>query len=165
MGIKLGIKPRQKSVATIGGYSDNRKLNDVLKTLKGDIQSDIPFLIWLLENPDSFLALPGKINLYNHDCLHILLNKGFSLEDEAFLIGFCMGNDMNTRPIHCLIFKFISQYLYPRKSRFNKQHLQSFDLGFKYGQEVSFKNINKFNFSLYVDYNLTEIRELLNMKI
>ncbi|MBD2663507.1 hypothetical protein B6N60_03401 [Richelia sinica FACHB-800] len=163
MGIKLGIKLRQKSVVAIDNYSEDRKLNDVLKTLKGDIQSDIPFLIWLLENPDSFLALPGKISLYNHDCLHILLNKGFSLEDEAFLIGFCMGNDMNTKPIHCLIFKCISQYLYPRKSRFNKNHLQSFDLGFAYGREVSFKNINNFDFSLYIDYTLAEIRELLNL--
>lgn len=50
--------------------------------------------MWLLENPDSPLPFAGKIDLYRHDCLHLLLERGLSVEDEAFVVGFTMGNDL-----------------------------------------------------------------------
>ena len=50
----------------------------------------IPFVIWLLENPNSLLTLPGKISLRHHDYLHVLLDRGISPQNEAFLIGFTM---------------------------------------------------------------------------
>jgi len=43
--------------------------------IRGDCQSSIPFLVWLLENPHSSLALPGKIYLREHDYLHLLLEE------------------------------------------------------------------------------------------
>ncbi len=66
-------------------------LEAAIREINGDPASSIPFLVWLLENLASPIALPGKIDLYCHDCLHVLLNKGFSLEDEAFVVGFTMG--------------------------------------------------------------------------
>lgn len=50
-------------------------LHDAYLTLAGDPPSKIPFFVWLFENPRSPLALPGKIDLYQHDCLHLLLKK------------------------------------------------------------------------------------------
>lgn len=93
-------------------------LLDSLESIKRDKQCQIPWIVRLLENPQSPFALPGKIDLFNHDCLHILLEREFSLQDEAFIIGFCMGNDPQTKPNHVKIFKTVSSYLYPKKYRF-----------------------------------------------
>ena len=55
-------------------------------------QSDIHWFVWLLENPKSPFRLSGAVNLFNHDIIHILLNRGMDVDDEAYVIGFTMGN-------------------------------------------------------------------------
>lgn len=165
MAIKLTTGAKNTTSVTIGNYTSQHTLKNVYQTLKGDKQSDIPFMVWLLENPQSFLPFPGKIDLCRHDYLHILLGRGFSLEDESFIVGFTMGNDIKTKSWHCLIFKFISKYLYSPNYRFTQQHLLSFDLGFRYGRKVKIKNINNLNFSIYENKTISEIRKELGIDI
>ena len=143
----------------------NHTLRSAYEAMDGDSQSEIPFLVWLLENPDSPLSLPGKIYLYKHDYLHILLERGFSLYDEAFIIGFTMGNDLNTKWLHVYLFKLISSIFYPKKYRFSEKHFQEFNLGFMYGKEVQTKNINSIDFQAYEYKKISEIREKLGMNI
>ena len=90
------------------------------------IQRDqrVPFRVWLLENPQSFMALPSNISLPNHDCLHLLLNRGFSPEDEAFILGFTMGNDLDNSWLHIRLFKLANRLFYPQKYQFNREHLK-----------------------------------------
>lgn len=154
MGIKLADGLLLQNSLTLG---------EAYKKFVGDRPSDIPFAIWLIENPDSPIALPGKISLAAHDCIHLLLNRGLSLEDEAFVIGFTMGNDDNTNRFYQLLFKFISMHFYPNKYRFNKSHLVDFDLGFALGKKTSFRNINLFDFSCYYSKTIAEIRLILNL--
>lgn len=59
----------------------DQKINE-FKTLKKALlefclntKEEIPWIVRLLENPQSPLALSGKISLFDHDCLHILLNR------------------------------------------------------------------------------------------
>ena len=80
-------------------------------------------MIRLLENPESIFPLPGKINLYNHDCLHILLALGISLFDEAFVVGFTMGSDLKTNRFHVAVFKFLSNLLGRVDGRYDPPHL------------------------------------------
>ncbi len=47
----------------------NKTLKEALQEFRLDKKEDIPWIIKLLENPLSPLALPGKISLFNHDCL------------------------------------------------------------------------------------------------
>lgn len=49
--------------------------------------------VWMVENPESPFALAGAIDLYDHDCVHCVLDRGLLLPDEAFVIGYTMGND------------------------------------------------------------------------
>lgn len=140
-------------------------LHDSYEQINGDPPSTIPFLIWLLENPDSPLPFPGKIDLFRHDCLHLLLERSFSLYDEAFIIGFTMGNDSHTRWFHVVLLKLISKLFYPQKFRFNSQHLIAFDLGYLYGSKVRTKNINKIDFNSYQHKTIAEIREELGIDI
>lgn len=96
----MGIKLNSSSNVKLLSGNNSLTLGEAYQALSGSSPSDIPFLSELLENPDSPIALRCKIYLEDHDCLHLLLNRGLSLEDEAFIIGFTMGNDLKTKNIY-----------------------------------------------------------------
>ena len=146
-------------------YQSHLTLKDCLQSLKGDEQSDIPFMVRLLENPESMLPLPGKINLYNHDCLHILLDRGISLLDEAFVVGFTMGSDLNTNRFHVVFFKFLSNLLYPQQYKFNQKQFKLFDIAFNYGRKLKVKNLNQLDFKNYENKKVGELRKILGINL
>ena len=117
------------------------------RTTKG--ADNIHWLIWLLENPKSPLHLHGACKLKNHDYIHVILNRGQAIEDEAFVIGFTMGNDDRTRIWEKKLFKFISHWLYPKNDRFTKKHLEIYDRGWEYGQSKlqHFQRIGEFDWN------------------
>ena len=106
------------------------------------VQKQIHWFIWLMENPNSPIALTGAIDLYNHDIIHILLDRGMDIRDEAMVIGFTMGNSNKTRSWVRWIFLFISQHLYPDGYKFDEHDLFEFERGFAYGYTRPTKNIH-----------------------
>lgn len=102
--------------------------------------TEIPLIVWLLENPESIISLPGKISLQDHDYLHSLLDCNRSPTGEAIVIGSCMGSDPNTKKIHILIFKLFARYVYPQAYKLSKKDLTNFDRGFDYGKYLYRKN-------------------------
>lgn len=141
----------------------NQTLGSAYQQINLDNQSDIPLIIRLLENPASPIALPGKISLRNHDCLHIILGIGVSPADEAFIIGFTMGNDDRTRSWHVKLFKLVSRFVYPLKYRFTLQDLDLFDLGFEYGKRHKYRNINQIEFDWFYRTEIKKIRKMLGI--
>ena len=109
-------------------------LNIFLKINTVKKQKDISWLVWLIENPKSPFHLHGAATLHDHDHIHVLLGRGQANDDEAFVIGFTMGNDDRTKSWEAKLFKFISRWLYPKSERFTKKQLKTFDSGFKYGR-------------------------------
>ena len=109
-------------------------LNIFSKTNTVKKQKDISWLVWLIENPKSPFHLHGAATLHDHDHIHVLLGRGQANDDEAFVIGFTMGNDDRTKSWEAKLFKFISRWLYPKSERFAKKQLKTFDSGFKYGR-------------------------------
>ena len=136
---------------------------DIYAAIDEAVTTNIPFWVWLIENPDSPIPMPGKISLYNHDYLHILLGRDRSPEDEAFVVGFTMGNDPQTKWYHVVIFKLFSYLIYPQLYKLNYQQLKIFDLGFAYGRNISFKNIHTINFDNYKYYPLADLRSLFKI--
>jgi len=141
----------------------SERLVDAIAAMKGDPSDAIPFVVRLLENPASPLALPGMIDLYRHDCLHLLLGRGFSLHDEAFVVGFTMGNDLRTNGLHLFIFKVCSLLLYPRPYRFDPSHLPSFDAGVAMGRKARVRNINQLDFHACQHQPLSALREWIGI--
>lgn len=141
-------------------FSDSITLKQAYKEFMADAnaQSEIPLIIRLLENPKSPFALPGNIDLFGHDCFHILLNRGKSAFDEAFVIGVTMGNDPRTNKFHLLLFKMSSSALYPEPYRFNETHLVAFDLGFHYGRN-QLNQVYGVKFSSLMDLKLGDLRK------
>lgn len=123
----------------------------------------IPFVIWLLENPKSLLALPGKISLHRHDYIHILLGRGISPQDEAFVIGFTMGNDFKTNKLHLFIYKLFAKFIYPYPYNFSTLDLINFSLGFTYGRKIKIKQLNEINFEIYQDKTIGYLRNFFGI--
>jgi hypothetical protein len=136
---------------------DDSMLTVAYENLQGDPQSDIPALMWLLENPNSPLALPGSISLYNHDCMHLILQQGFSAENEAYVVGFSMGNDLRTKWWHLMIIKVVSLYVYPKKYRWQASNVVAFERGVKTGQQTKVKNLNQ---CMPIEWNHKTVREI-----
>ena len=143
---------------------EKSKVEDIYSVLKKDDAADIPFWVWLLENPQSPLPMPGKISLYNHDYLHILLGRDQAPEDEAFIVGFTMGNDPQTKWYHIFILKIFSYLIYPKLYKLNRQQMKVFDLGFAYGKKLSLQEIHKINFADYKHYALSALRNLFGIR-
>ena len=129
--------------------------------------STIHWFVWLLENPKSPVSLTGAIDLYNHDIIHILLDRGMLNRDEAMVIGFTMGNSETTSSRVRWLFEFCARYLYPVSYRFNEYDLLEFERGFAYGYTRSRRNIHLAKFDVKRD--VAEIRkewgiELINIR-
>ena len=143
---------------------DNWTLAAACEELKGDPATDIPFLMWLLENPDSPFALPGNIGLYNHDCMHLILKQGFSSENEAYVVGFSMGNDVRTNWLHQWAIKISSVWLYPKKYRWHPSNVTAFEQGLKVGRATKIKNLNRSIPETWHNKILPEIRDELGLE-
>jgi hypothetical protein len=142
---------------------DSWTLAAACQELQGDPATDIPWLMWLLENPDSPFALPGSIGLYNHDCMHLILKQGFSSENEAYVVGFSMGNDVRTNSLHLWVIQTASVWLYPKKYRWHPANVAAFDRGLKLGRATKMKNLNQVMPEVWQHKTLPEIRCELGM--
>ena len=142
---------------------DQLTLQGAYQTLQGDPASKIPFLVWFMENPDSPLPLPGKIPLYHHDCLHLLLRQGFNSVGEAYIVGFSMGNDRRTRWYHLLIFKLVACFLYPYPYRFHPSDLRHFNAGAKRGRSTRMLDLSPSILSRWERSPLLELRQVLRL--
>ena len=122
-------------------------MNIFLKTNTAKKQKNISWLVRLIENPKSPFHLHGASTLHDHDHIHVLLRRGQANDDEAFVIGFTMGNDDRTKSWEAKLYKFISRWLYPKAEQFTKNQLKIFDSGFKYGQSKLnlYKRIGEFD--------------------
>ena len=130
-------------------------------------QNKIHWFVWLIENPKSPISLTGAIDLYNHDIIHLLLDRGMLNRDEAMVIGFTMGNSETTSSWVRWLFEFCARYLYPESYRFNERDLLEFERGFAYGYTRSRRNIHLAKFDVKQD--IEEIRkewdiELINIR-
>jgi hypothetical protein len=136
-------------------------LKEAYAQLEKDEASAMPFLIWLLENPDSPISFPGQIYLRDHDYVHILLGRKQSAEDEAYVLGFTMGSDTQTNWIYLAIFKFFAKYLYPQKYRLGTKELRVFEKGLFTARQIKITALNRFDFTAHEDQTIASLRQML----
>jgi hypothetical protein len=144
---------------------DSTTLELAYQSLQGDAPSEIPKVVWLLENPASPFALPGNIDLFGHDCIHLLLKQGFASANEAYVVGFTMGNDLRTTSIHFNFFKFACLFLYPPKYRLTFAEIAILEKGFKKGRSIPTKNLNQLDLEQWNDKTLRELRKEIELEI
>ncbi len=143
--------------------NDDKTLGELLQTLPGNPPGDIHWLVRLIENPKSRFHLPGAVDLYRHDCIHIILGRGLLAQDEAFVVGFTMGAASNIKPWHRHVFKFVARFLYPRIYRLKKRHLQIYDMAFDMVRQSACRDIQDVDFKSLENLTLGEIRHRLGI--
>ena len=149
------------------------KLNDDTFTLQQSLnqmeefklhQDEVPFAIQLVENPKYDIGLfAGNVDLFTHDCIHIVLGRGLLLKDEAFVIGYTMGSTKRMSRLRRNMFMFCSKYLYPKEYKFGEEERFIFNLGIAAGSK-SGEDLSKVDFSWLLDHKIKDIRELLGVK-
>ena len=100
-------------------------------------QEDVPLIIKLTENPNYLTArlLGGAVDLFTHDCIHILLGRGILVKDEAFVIGYTMGSSKKMSRLRRNLFMFICKHFYPEGYKFGEEERYVFNSAVLLGQK------------------------------
>ena len=137
----------------------DKTLRETLGGMPGDPQHKIPWQVRLFENPNSWFAMPGAVNLRDHDCIHALLCTSFYPDDEAFTVGWTMGTSNRLGKLRLQLFKLWSRFGYPGQYAWTKQNLAYFDKGFNLGRESKIRDVDRFDWEPHLDRTLAELRD------
>jgi len=125
---------------------------------------DVPLIIKLVENPKYSTSnlFTGAVDLFTHDCIHIVLGRGILPKDEAFVIGFTMGSTKRVGWWRRNLFMFVSKYLYPDEYRFGEEERFVFSMGVMAGSLCE-TDLSEVKFCSLSSSNIGEIRDYLKI--
>jgi len=135
------------------------RLEETLATMKDFalVQEDIPFIIKFVENPKYDIGLfAGYVDLFAHDCIHILLGRGLLIKDEAFVIGYTMGSSRKMFRWRRNLFMFCAKHLYPEGYGFGEEERFVFNMGVLAGSKCP-TDLSKVDFKKLLNSNVGEI--------
>lgn len=121
--------------------NDRRSMQQLLDSLPGADEGAIPMAVQWFEDPSSPLALPGAVSLAWHDAIHILLGRGLLDQDEAFVVGFAMGNASTFRGEDAVTLRNALAHDYPEPFRVHGPKLAVFDLGIEAGRSIGIPDL------------------------
>lgn len=142
-----------------GDYSENTSLAEVLNSMPPSPIGGIPRIIQLFENPTSPYCLSGPTDLRTHDIIHILLGRGMLQQDEAFVIGYSMGNAYNASALDRMWFLKIATNNYPHPFTFSKTDAQVYNLAFDFGLSSKEKDIHNLDVSKLLSASVLSVRQ------
>lgn len=127
-------------------------------------QEDVPLVIKLTENPKyiSSKLFTGAVDLFSHDCIHVLLGRGLLTKDEAFVIGYTMGSAKKMRRWRRNLFLWVCKHLYPEGYSFGEEERYVFYSGVMAGSRCP-TDLSKVNFKELLDYKVQGVREKLGI--
>jgi hypothetical protein len=150
---------------------DQRTLRNAYESLMsvGNSQAEVPLVVRLAENPEyNFSGLgffKGRVTLEQHDYIHIILGRGLTLMDEAFVIGFTMGSTDRVSTHEANLFDWINHILYPKPYRFTEEGRQVFKDAVALGYVSDCKPLDTVDFHPMLDWPLRKIREEIHLEV
>ena len=134
----------------------------------GNSQEEVPLIVRLMENP-AFDMPPlsmfrGRVNLEQHDCIHLLLGRGTTLMDEAFTIGFTMGSTKRMSTSATDLFAAVAERIYPKAYRFPLPSVRVFRDAVHLASISNCRRLDAVDFKALMDLPLREIRERLGVE-
>lgn len=128
-------------------------------------QEDVPLRIKIVENPKYKISklFGGAVDLFTHDCIHVLLGRGLLLKDEAFVIGYTMGSTKSTPRWKRNLFMFITKYVYPHGYKFYEEERYVFYSGVMAGSKCK-TDLSAVDFSKHLDYKVSALRQKLGVE-
>lgn len=150
-------------------FSNGRKLKTVLRGMEDwRLEAkEVPWIIRAIENPKSPLCdfdfFPGCVDLFSHDCIHIILGRGILPKDEAFVIGYTMGSTKRVGRFREWLFLWIARWLYPEGYKFYEEERQVFQWGVMAGKHCK-KDLTKIDFEPMRNNSISAIRKVLGIE-
>ena len=130
--------------------------------------NEAPLMISLLEKAQS--VLPGVdlfaagFDLFQHDCIHILLGRGLLAADEAFTIGFTLGCAKKTTNTEYSLYAFVSQRLYPNVHKFTEHEIAILKDAIRLSFISNCVALDCFDFSKWLDEPVGTIRDVVGIE-
>ncbi|WTX00780.1 hypothetical protein OG216_45895 (plasmid) [Streptomycetaceae bacterium NBC_01309] len=146
------------------GLEDSTILRAAYTAMPGDPQTSIPWPVRLAENPASPIALPGAVDLFGHDCIHIVLGRGALPQDEAFIVGTTMGASGRLRGWQQSLFTAWARATYRGPFRWTAADRQIFELAVRFGRTSGMHPLHSVNWHAMLDVPLGEIRRSLGIQ-
>ena len=146
-------------------------LREGMERLKaiGNLQSEVPLIVRLMENPafdmPPLSMFQGRVNLEQHDCIHLLLGRGTTLMDEAFTIGFTMGSTKRMSTSATDLFAKVAERIYPKAYRFPPAAAKVFRDAVHLASISNCPRLDAVDFSALMDLPLRQIRERLKIEV
>ena len=140
------------------------RLRDVYRTLPVEPAGSIPWSVKTLESPRSPIALPGAVDSFAHDCIHIVLGRGLLAQDQAFVLGFTMGS-ARVPSWQRHLFRHCARHLYGRAHRFSEQDAEVFDFSCDAARRSSAFALHRVDFRKLLERRLAEIRRFLGIDL
>ena len=132
-------------------------------------QMEVPLIVKLIENPKyqipNHQIFHGAVTLRQHDFIHIILGRGYTIADEAFVIGFTMGTTDKVSTLEAWLYCKAACHLYPKAYRFKPDHARIFRDAVAAGYISACHPLDTFNFEDVLDLSLREIRQILGLEI
>ena len=127
-------------------------------------QKEVPLIIKLTENPNYITSklFTGAVNLFSHDCIHVLLGRGLLPKDEAFVIGYTMGSGKKMKRWRRNLFLWVTKYLYPEGYEFTEEERYIFYSGVMAGSKCS-SDLSKIEFEKLINYKIDHVRQDLGI--
>ena len=121
----------------------------------------IPWYVSLLENPASPLSLAGAVDIFTHDCIHIVLGRGTLSQDEAFVIGFTMGASGKLSSLQHRLFALCARFMYRGTYRFSDIDQRVFDRAVSLALQMRPVPLHSVAYERLMDRPLGEVRAIL----
>ncbi len=136
-------------------------------SLVGAAADSIPLMVQVVENPKYRIPgldlFHGRVELQQHDAIHILLGRGLLNKDEGFTIGFTMGSSRKVSTIEEEVFASIASHLYPHPYRFNAEDIEVFRDGLRLAYIMGCNPLENIEFNDYSDFRLSELRAAIGI--
>ena len=145
------------------GLEDSDTLRDVYESMPGDGPAAMPWYVRAVENPASPAALPGAVDLFGHDCVHILLGRGMHSQDEAFVVGATMGSSRRLTGWQQQFYLAWSRLLYRGPYRFSRIDRMVFGIGVEFGRCQCARPLSGVPWPELMDRKLGELRAELGI--
>lgn len=135
----------------------------------GNTATQVPLIVRLAENPAYHYGglgfFKGRISLEQHDYTHIILGRGLTLMDEAFVIGFTMGSSDKVSTFEEKLFAFLASRVYPKPYRFPRDGVRVYRDGVHLGYVSAVTSIEEIDFKPMLDWPLGKVRETIGLEV
>src|SRR6478736_6469717 len=134
----------------------------------GNPQSEVPWIVRIMENPvfdvPPLSMFRGRVTLEQHDCIHLLLGRGTTLMDEAFVVGFTMGSTKRMRSSATELFGTVAGHFYPKAYRFPPAAGRVFRDAVNLAAISNCQPLDHVDFNPLMDYPLREVRRRVGVE-